>query len=149
MSELARRHAWPEPEPEPDGDGYSLVVDLDLELRLFQVDKALFFEGSVATLPSPGPAREELLRRLMRLHLARFHNHEEVLTVSSAEPDDDPAKDGILTLYRRIDAFGLSASKLEEALGAFVGALEFWARTAATATPVAPAPPPGMRMLFP
>ncbi len=154
MAALAERRGWRSPQAELGR--YALVLDLNLELSLFQVDRLLYLEGWIAALPGSGPAREELLRRLLRLHLARIRDHGEVLTLADAEPNGadgaepaDPAGDARqLMLYWCLDVTTLDLPAFEEALGSFASALDFWVRAAAQA-PAPAGPPPGARMLFP
>ena len=145
MQALARQHAWAYRPPERGR--YAIVVGLGLEISLFQVDQEIFFEGWVAAVPSSRAEREETLRRLLQLQLARLARFDQVLILSS-----EPSLQGEtqqLMLYQRLSVEGLRLDDFERALSRFVTALDLWGQVAA-GSPRSPMPVvPHAGMLFP
>jgi hypothetical protein len=108
--------------PEPYGkDEYRYTFDEDLTVRCLTGGKeTVILCGAVAAVPGDEREADELLKRMLKLNLARMKTQKEVLSLDR--------ESGEVILYLKVPTKDLSAEDFEEVMEAFVNTLEYWSR---------------------
>ncbi len=141
LAQWAKRRDLAPPHRNADGKHF-LVFDGEFEVALSQQGPTILLETTLATLPSRRDEAEEVLKRLLRLQLAKARSEREVLSLA---PDRDQ-----LVLFRTLRAERLTLFEFDAALGGFVNALAFWTEKLGTGDrPALRSGPAAEQILYP
>lgn len=116
IEEFAARRAIRPPAPDAATGGYALAIDGRFMVHLLELDGVVAAWAWLADLPGAEPAREGLLRRLLRAELGRFGEDDAVLSVDEAA--------GALHLHHAVARSAFDLAGLESLLQSLVDSVE-------------------------
>jgi hypothetical protein len=125
--------------PERDGEGrYGFVFDGELTVHCRALGRSeILLTGVPGRVPGQAREAEALLRRLLKINLARMRNQSGVLSLEDG---------GDIVLHRAVSAGALTPGDFEGIMERFVNELAFWTETVkGAAGPATPSP----AVLFP